>query len=125
MISVAGTLAKTGQYQRAETVARSITDDVVLQSIALRRVAAALADSGQHQQAEAVARSITRPDTRSQALAEVAMALARTGEIQAASRITAEICAIGSWVTAVGPALLLEPSTSAIAVRLVNDKIYG
>ena len=68
---MAGALAKAGQHERAETVARSIPDPDE-KARALEAAAAALAKAGQHEQAETVARSITDPYEQARALAAVA-----------------------------------------------------
>ena len=94
---VAGALARAGQHQQAETLARSITDPA-WRAETLAEMAGALARAGQHQQAAAVAaqaetlaRSITRPYWQVQALAQVAGALARAGQHQQAEAAACSI----------------------------------
>jgi len=88
----------------------------------LAEVAGALARAGRHQQAEAVARTITDPDQQASALAEVAGALAQTGETRSAARVTAAVCAVGTWTTATTPVLLLEPSAFTALTRRLKEQ---
>ena len=59
VLAIPMSLVQAGQAEKAETVARSITNDRHQQREARIRVAQALAQAGQAEQAETVARSIT------------------------------------------------------------------
>jgi hypothetical protein len=116
LAEVAGALGQAGQHRQAaaiaaqaETVASSITDSW-FQPEAIAEAAGALAWAGQHQQAEALARRITSPNYQATALAELAEALEQAGKVRSAARVTAAVCTIGKWPTAVTPVLLLVPS---------------
>ena len=80
LADVAQALARAGDADRAEAVARSITDPYE-QTRALADVAQALARAGDADRAEAVARSITDPLIQELALADMAQALARAGDV--------------------------------------------
>ncbi|WP_218154255.1 hypothetical protein, partial [Nonomuraea pusilla] len=63
-------LANLGEHDRAETVARSITDPGS-QAWALTELVRALANLGEHDRAEAVARSITDSLSQAKAIASI------------------------------------------------------
>ena len=87
---VAGALAKAGQHEQAETMARSITDRS-WHAEALAAVAGARAKADQHKQAETIARSITNPYEQAEALAVVAGALAKAGQHEQAETMARSI----------------------------------
>jgi hypothetical protein len=75
------------------------------------------------QQAEAIARWITSPEWQANALAEVAETLTRAAAADAAARVTAALCAIGEWPTAVPPVLLLVPSVfTALVAQTLEEQ---
>jgi hypothetical protein len=117
----AGAMARAGQYQQAQDVARSITGSMS-QADALALVAEALAGAGQYQQAEAIARSITGLDSQASALAGVAEALAQAGQDRPAARVAAATCTVGQWTTAVRPVLLLAPTAYTMLAHTVEEQ---
>ena len=114
---MAGALAEAGQHQRAETVARAITDPGG-QARALAAVAGALAEAGQHEQAETVARSITDPHGQANALAAVAKASVARGDMRRAHHVASAACAVGQWTTLLELVLSLEPSAARMLIDL-------
>lgn len=118
---LAGALAESGQYQEAEAIALSITDYPNLRDEALAIVADSLLRAGERQHAEGAAGAITDPDVQAIVLSQVAEALAEAGEVQSASRLVARACAIGSWLTAAGPVLKLNPTASGEVVCMLKD----
>jgi Trypsin-like peptidase domain len=71
--------ARLGQFQRAEAMARSITEPKA-QAWALDRVAEALASVGQWDRAEQIARTMTDPNHQAIVLYQVAKTLASVGQ---------------------------------------------
>ena len=90
LAAVAQAIATTGDTDRAETVARSITNPFG-QARALAAVAQAIATTGDTDRAETVARSITDPFQQAQALAAVAAAIATTGDTDRAEAMARSI----------------------------------
>ena len=128
LTQIAGALARALEHQQAiviaaqvQAVARSITNPGS-RAGALPQVTEALAWAGQYQQAETVARLITNPRTQAIALAQVADGLALSGEARSAARVTAELCAVGTWQTAMMPVLRLVPSAFTALVRILEDR---
>ena len=90
---IARALARAGQYQQAEEIARSIVHRRH-QADVLTEVAGALARAGQHQRAEEVARSISEPEGKADALTRVARALGRAGKQEPAEVIAGQAQAL-------------------------------
>ncbi|MGI5238875.1 trypsin-like peptidase domain-containing protein [Dactylosporangium sp. CA-139066] len=86
VVAVAG----AGDLDRAEALARSITDPYE-QAHALSAVAAAVAGTGDLDRAEALARSITDPYEQADALSAVAAAVAGTGDLDRAEALAQSI----------------------------------
>jgi hypothetical protein len=129
MADVAVALAKAGEHQRAEATACAIINwhwvSPNHRADALTGVAVAFAEAGKHEQAVTLARTITDPYQHASALADIAMVLARANEVSSASRVTAELCAIGHWRTAMRPVLVLAPSASAMLADAMSPKPTG
>ena len=102
-------LARAGQYQQAEVMARSISELSGPSPSVLAEVAVAMAQAGQYQQAEAIAQSIDIPGLSASALAEVAVALAQAGQYQQAEAIALQAGATARSIS--GP----EPRVQALA----------
>ena len=137
MSELARVLAETGQYEQAETMARSITEPH-RQAKALWYLTDVLAEAGQHEQAtqvaaqaEALARSLTDPDDQAWALgavawvlSELAGALAKAGRPVQGRRVVALALMLGSssdetWIVALGALVSLQPS----ALRAVAEDV--
>jgi tetratricopeptide (TPR) repeat protein len=88
--SAAGAMATAGAFERAEEVARSITDTLSREQ-ALAQIAAAMAAAGAYQEAERIARSITSWLGRAGALSSIGEALAAAGTYEEAERIARTI----------------------------------
>jgi tetratricopeptide (TPR) repeat protein len=86
LTAVAKALARGGEMERAEAVARSITDPRQ-QAQAFTAVARLLVASGQAGRAEALVRSLTGQDDQASALHELAGALARAGDTDRAETV--------------------------------------
>jgi tetratricopeptide (TPR) repeat protein len=99
---VAKALALVGQHDRAETVARAISDSSLIQRIhkrqALGWVAEALAAAGESQRAEALARTIDGQDSLGRVLAAEVEVLARAERYQQAQELALTITD-ASWRT--------------------------
>lgn len=76
---LAGALGEAHDWERAETVARSITDPTK-QSSAFAELSQVAADAGDLVHAEALVRSIVQPHARAVALADLAAFVLATGE---------------------------------------------
>ena len=87
---MAAAIAQAGDPDRAEALARTITEPYY-EARALADVAAAIAQAGDPDRAEALARTITSPDARALALAEVAAAIAQAGDPDRAEAIARAI----------------------------------
>jgi tetratricopeptide (TPR) repeat protein len=119
---VARALAETGQFQKAEEIARSI-DLGYFRGQALAQVAEALAAAGQRAEAEVMARSITEPNWwQSRALARIAREFARADDADGAARVATAACAAGRWTLAVESMLRLIPSAPEKLERLMRDQ---
>ncbi len=112
LMRAAQALARTGQFQQAETIASDIFIPY-WQEKALSRIAEALAATGQDQRAEAIARSIPDQERRGKALARVTEVLFLAGHIQAARRVAVTTCTAAKWTIAARPVLMLDPSAFA------------
>jgi hypothetical protein len=87
LAAVAEAIAKTGRYQRADKVARSITDPrskVGALDMIASVIAGAHARSGEFERAESAARSITDDKRQAESLTELAVKLAEAGEARRA-----------------------------------------
>jgi hypothetical protein len=80
-----------------------------------------LVEMGQHQRAEAVARSITYPIYQAVVLARIAETLARAGKVGSALRVAPATWAVGHWMTAARPVLLLMPSAFTALARTIEE----
>jgi tetratricopeptide (TPR) repeat protein len=110
--------ATLGQPDRAEALARSITDPASRTS-ALVEVIRAVAAAGDHDRAEALARSLNDPSWRAWALTAVAEAVAAAGDHDRARQLTATATAIAE---AVAPAPI-DPSPLASALAKALQEI--
>jgi lipopolysaccharide biosynthesis regulator YciM len=88
--AVAEALVAVGKSDRAENLARNLTEPSE-RELALARVAEALAAVGQSDRAENLARNLTEPYEREQALARVAEALAAAGHFEQAEQVAQRI----------------------------------
>lgn len=124
LADVARALAHAGQPDRAEILARSLTDPY-LQARVLAAAARALAEAGQANQAtivaaeaETAACSLTDPDRRARAVVDVALTCMAGGDIRQARRMASAACAAGPWTIALEAVLLLEPSAVKVLIDL-------
>jgi hypothetical protein len=104
-------------HQHAAEIIRTLTDPR-LQVDALAEIATVLAQAGDQWRtadiattAAEIARTIRGTDSQADALAKIVMALSMAGEASYAQCVAAAARAAGRWTIAVGPVLLLAPST--------------
>ncbi|XVQ11365.1 tetratricopeptide repeat protein [Spirillospora sp. CA-255316] len=98
LLLLAEAVAEAGEYQWAETIARSITE-IARQSHALRSVAENVAKTGDYQWAETIASSIASAEDQAVALVAAANAAADTGKRQRAREILEQAEAIARTIT--------------------------
>jgi hypothetical protein len=121
-------LAQARQHHHAEAIATQAKDivrtipDPDRQARALAAIAKVLAQAERPQHAEALARTIRDEGCQALALAEVAIALVWAGEMRYAARVTAAVCATGTWQTAVTSVLLLAPSAFTTLTAALEEQ---
>jgi hypothetical protein len=117
----AGAHARSGEFEQAESAARSITDGK-RQAESLTELAVRLAEAGEAGRAEAAARSITGLEWQGEALARVAVVLAQSTDAGTARRAAALACTVSTWTVALHPVLLLEPSALELLARQLEHQ---
>ncbi|CUU54984.1 Uncharacterized conserved protein HemY, contains two TPR repeats [Parafrankia irregularis] len=113
-VKIIGAIAHLGDYDRAENIARSISDDEDMRSRALGEVAEGVAQAGDYDRATAIARSVIYKDLCAQALGDVAMAAAHAGEF-ATAQATAD--------TITHPAVRAQALVEIARMLIHNDQV--
>ncbi|MGA9678495.1 MAG: hypothetical protein WBR28_25620 [Mycobacterium sp.] len=132
MSALAQAVAATGEFDRAEDLARAITDPYSYwKAEALSALAQAAAATGEHDrarrllpEAEDLARAITHPYRKAKALIMLAqlriresVGLAAASNLLKARRCVAEALATSSWDISVGTVARLDPLAFRRAVN--------
>jgi len=120
IIDVAAVVAGTGDYDRAEALARTAPENPHL---ALRHVAEAVAAAGDYDRAEAIADTITEPRARADALADLAEVASRAGHYERAASLASAIGDPADEVQALAAvaAVIIEGGDYQEARRLISE----